>query len=56
MRFTYQHLGQTYTVDLTAQTNGQYTASIGERSFPLQVQPLPNGGWRVLLDGKAHTI
>ncbi|MEP6985364.1 MAG: biotin/lipoyl-containing protein [Chloroflexota bacterium] len=56
MRFTYQYQGQTYTLDLTVQTNGQYTASIGEHRFPLQIQTLSNGGWRILLDGKSHTI
>ena len=56
MRFTYQHQGQTYTLDLTAHANGQYTATIGERNLPLQLQNLSNGGWRILLNGKSHTI
>ena len=58
MRFTYHYHydGQTYTLDLTSQANGHYTVSIGERSFSLQAQALPNGGWRLLLDGEAHTV
>jgi 3-methylcrotonyl-CoA carboxylase alpha subunit len=56
MRFTYQHQGQTYTLDVTPQPNGQYTVSIGERTLPLQVQAVPNGGWRFQLDDKWHTV
>lgn len=56
MRFTYQYQGQTYSLYLAPQPDGRYTVSIGERSFPLQAQSLPNGGWRLLLDGEAHTV
>jgi biotin carboxyl carrier protein len=56
MRFTYQHLGQIYALDLTPQSDGHYTVSIGERTFPVQVQTLPNGGWRLLMNGEAHTV
>ena len=56
MRFTYQHQGQTYTLDLTTQPDGRYAVSIGERTFPLKVQALPNGGWRLMLNGESHIV
>ena len=56
MRYTYQHNGQTYTLSLSMQTNVQFTVSIGERTIPLQIQNLPNGGWRLHLDGQTYTI
>jgi len=56
MRFTYQHLGQIYTLDLTPQPDGQYSVSIGERTFPIHVQMLSNKGWRLVINGEAHTV
>ena len=56
MRFTYQHQGQTYTLDLATQPNGQYVVSIGDKSFPVQAQALPNGGWRLIVDGRSHVV
>ncbi len=56
MRFTYQHNGQTYTLDLVPQPNGQYSVSIGDRTVSVQAQALPNGGWRLRMDGEAHTV
>jgi biotin carboxyl carrier protein len=56
MRFTYQHQGQTYTLDLTVQPDGRYTASIGERAVPLEARPLPNGGWHLRIDDKTYTV
>ena len=45
MRYTYQYNGQTYTLNIVQQADGQLTVSIGERTIPLQAQPLSNGGW-----------
>ncbi len=56
MRFTYQHHGQVYTLDLAPQSNGHYSVSIGERTFPIQAQPLPDGGWRLVVNGEAHIV
>ncbi len=56
MRYTYQHNGQNYTLNIAQQPDGQFTVSIGERTIPLQAQPLPNGGWRLLLNGQSHTV
>ena len=56
MRFTYQYQGQTYALDLTPQPDGHYTVSIGERTFPIRVQNLPNGGWHLLIDGEVHIV
>ena len=56
MRYTYQYNGQTYTLSIEQQPDGQLTVSIGERTIPLQAQPLSNGGWRLLLNGQLHTV
>ena len=56
MRFTYQHQGQTYTLDLTAQPDGRYTASIGDRIVPVEARPLPNGGWHLRIEDKTYTV
>ena len=56
MRYSYQHNGQTYALDLVKQPDGHFTVTIGERTFPVQAQSLPNGGWRLLVDGKLHTV
>ncbi len=56
MRYTYQYNGQTYTLNIEQQSDGQLTVSISERTFPVQTQPLANGGWRLLLNGQSHTV
>jgi biotin carboxyl carrier protein len=56
MRFTYQHQGQTYTLDLTAQPDGRYTVSIGERIILVEARPLPNDGWRLRINDKTYTV
>ncbi len=56
MRYNYQHNGQTYTLNIEQQPDGQFAVSIGERTIPVKVQPLSNGGWRLLVDGQSHTI
>ena len=56
MRFTYQHQGQIYTLDLTVQPNGLYTASIGGRTVPVEARPLPNGGWHLRIEDKTYTV
>jgi len=56
MIYTYQHGGQTYTVRLDRAPDGSYIASIGERSFPVEAQPLKEGGWLLTIGGKRVTI
>ena len=56
MRYSYQYNGQTYNLNIEQQSDGQFVVSIGERIIPLQAQPLSNGGWRLVLDGQAHTV
>lgn len=56
MRYTYQHDGQTYTLDLVAQPDGHFTVSIGDRTIPVQAQPLANGGYRLVLNGQSHIV
>ncbi len=56
MRYTYQHDGQTYTLDLVAQSDGNFTALIGDRTIPVQVQQLANGGYRLVLNGQSHIV
>lgn len=56
MRFTYQHQDQTYTLDLTAQPDGRYTVLIGDRTIPVEVRPLPNGGWHLYIEDKTYTV
>ncbi len=56
MRYTYQYNGKTHTLNIQQQPDGQFAVSIGERTFPLQAHALPNGGWRLLLNGQSHTV
>jgi len=56
MRYSYQHNGQTYTLNVEQQPDGQVVVSIGERTIPVKIQSLSNGGWRLLLDGQSHTV
>lgn len=55
MIYTYQHEGQTYTINLEAQPDGSYRALIDGRTLTVQVRPLPAGGWRLIVDGQVHT-
>ncbi len=56
MRYSYQHNGQTYNLTIEQQSDGQFVASIGERTILLQAQPLSNSGWRLLLNGQSHIV
>lgn len=56
MRYTYQHNGRTYQLNMDKQADGQYTATLDGRTLPVQVKPLANGGWRITLDGQSHTV
>jgi biotin carboxyl carrier protein len=53
---SYQHGGQTYTVRLERVPDGSYTATIGERSFPVEAQPLKDGGWLLSMEGQRFTV
>jgi biotin carboxyl carrier protein len=56
MIYSYQHGGQIYTVRLERAPDGGYTASIGERSIPVDVQPLNDGGWRLTIGSERITV
>ncbi len=56
MRYSYQHNGQTYTLNVEQQPDKQFVISIGDRTIPVQVQTLADGGWRLVLDGQSHTV
>jgi biotin carboxyl carrier protein len=45
MIFTYEYNGETVTINLERHPDGSYTATIGERIYPVQAQPLNEGGW-----------
>src|SRR5262245_6918423 len=49
MRYTYQHNGQNYTVELEAQADGRYQATVDGRVYAVEAKPLPNGGWHLRL-------
>jgi biotin carboxyl carrier protein len=55
MIFTYQHDGETYSVNLEGQPGGDYIATIGDRTYRLQARQIPNGGWLLTLDGQRLT-
>lgn len=50
MLLTYQHNDQLYTVRFERSADGQYLATIGDRTFPLAVTPLADGGWILAFD------
>ncbi|MBI1277652.1 MAG: biotin/lipoyl-binding protein [Anaerolineaceae bacterium] len=56
MRYTYQHNGQTYTLNLEQQPDGQYVVTIGDRTIPVNIQSISNGGWRLSLNGQSHIV
>lgn len=45
MNFTYQYNGQTYIVELDAQPDGSFQATIGGKTFAVQTRPVTQGGW-----------
>ena len=53
--YTYQHDGQTYTINLEVQPDGSYRAVVEGRSYAVQIRTLPLGGWHLTIDGLAHT-
>jgi 3-methylcrotonyl-CoA carboxylase alpha subunit len=56
MIYTYQHGDQTYTVRLERAPDGVYSATIGERTFPVNAQPLKEGGWLLTIGGERITV
>ncbi len=56
MIFTYQHQGQSHTVRLEAGGDGHYTIWIGERRLEVQAARLPDGSWRLVIDGRAQRV
>jgi biotin carboxyl carrier protein len=47
MIYTYQYNGQSYAVNLEPQPDGNFAATIGNRSYTVHVMPLSDGGWRL---------
>ncbi|MEO8611455.1 MAG: biotin/lipoyl-containing protein [Chloroflexota bacterium] len=56
MIYSYQHGGQTYTVRLERTPDGGYVATIDERTFPVDAQPLKDGDWLLTLSGQRITV
>jgi 3-methylcrotonyl-CoA carboxylase alpha subunit len=56
MIFTYQHQGQRYTVRLEPGGDGRYRVWIGERHVEVQAARLPDGSWRLVIDGQAQRV
>lgn len=56
MIFTYQHQGQSHTVRLEPGAEGRFTAWIGERRIEAQAARLPDGSWRLVIDGQAQRV
>lgn len=54
MRYTYQHQGQTYTVNIEPQADGRFRVTVGERVLEVAARVLPDDGLRLLLDGQSH--
>lgn len=49
----FQHNGQTYSITLTPQPDGSYTAVIGDRVIAVRAERQPDGGWLLpLADGQ----
>lgn len=54
MRYTYQHLGQTYTLTVEPQANGRLRVTLGERVVEVAANMLADGGLRLVVDGRSH--
>jgi 3-methylcrotonyl-CoA carboxylase alpha subunit len=52
MRYQYLYNGETYTIDLQPGPDGRYTAVIGNQTLIVTPQQLPDGGWRLRLNGE----
>ncbi len=52
MIFTYEHNGETYTVNIERQPDGSYWATIGDTAYAVQTRQLQHGGWLFTLDGQ----
>lgn len=51
--FTYDHNGVTYTIHLEAGADDSFSVSINGRVLNnVQAHALPDGGWRLVLDGQ----
>ena len=56
MIYSYEHEGQAYTIRLEREGDGTYTATIGERTFPVEARGLNDGGWLLRLGGQQFTV
>ena len=53
MLYSYDYNGVTYTIRLEAGADETYTVTINGRVLDnVQAYPLPDGGWRLVLDGQ----
>lgn len=55
MRYEYLYNGKTHTIDLQPGPDGRYTAIIGDQTLIVTAQQLPDGGWRLRLNGETLT-
>jgi biotin carboxyl carrier protein len=52
MKFTYEHNDSTHTVHLERLPDGQYQATIGERTYTLHASRIADGGWLLRVNGQ----
>lgn len=55
MIYTYQHNGESYSVNLEAQPDGSYIASIGERQYVVQAEAVADG-WLLQQSGQRARV
>jgi biotin carboxyl carrier protein len=55
MIYTYLYNGETHTIRLEHEADGHFTATIGERRFPVAAQPLRDGGWLLTIGEQRFT-
>jgi 3-methylcrotonyl-CoA carboxylase alpha subunit len=56
MIYTYLYNDVTYQVNVELQSDGSYRILIGEREYQVEASALRNGGLKILLNGKNHTV
>jgi len=56
MIYSYEYNGEAYMIRLERAADGSYRATIGERTFPVQAQPLRDSGWLLTIGGRRMTV
>lgn len=56
MIYSYQHEGQTYTVDLRPNPDGSFKATVGDKHYTVRAQAAPDGAWVVWLEDSRALI